>query len=931
MKRIIPILFFILFSFSNLLYAQVEEIHNLFLKFPELFNSGDFIKAEESMLSVLETKDTLPDIYIPAACNNLGIIKNRLGRYKEALEYFNVAETFISNTEQDSILLATIYTNKSRIYTFQKSFDIALEYLEKGIKIYLNTRNPDKSVFQSISAAYLNSGIIHYKTRDYNTALDFFNKSSELKSDKDLSDKALPYLNMAKVYQEMNLPDKAEEFYHKCIISFRDEFGEGYHRMAEVYFDYGLFLSSVSRNKESLDALNTALSICHGDYNEKHTLVSLSYKLIGDHYYNQTNCDSALFYYQKSLIAVVDDFNNNDIFSNPSIDSVIFDIRLLDNLKSKARALELFAAQQDNFEMKLNAIQKSIETIDLAMQLTDRIRINYLSEESRIYLAENEKETYLFATQLTNHLYNLTGDHSATLLMYDIVKKAKAAILRNEITENELVYTVGIPDSLRIKQDQLSGYISGYKHLILEEMRKIEPDYQKISLWKDELFKINRKNERAKEYMNSEYPQYPDLLHNTEPVPLAEIQKHLGNDETVVDYLLSNQYTGGKRKMYIFIITKNRLEFKERDIDSLFMKNVDIIRKSFFMDQSSTESEPSLIEQTDALFFMYENLVRPVEDLFAGDRIIIIPDEEIGWLPFDAFLRSRPSQDHADYEGLQYLIHDYAFSYGYSSSLIFGKDPESGKREKVLAFSPDYETGSPGGGRQISLQGAEDEIAAIFKLFRGKKFTGNMATESNFRREIQNPAILHLAMHSMTDSSNSMYSYLMFDRGADSLNDGRLFNYEISISRIKSPMVVLSTCNSGTGTLYRGEGLMSLARGFILAGASSVIKTAWEVNDETSAAIIEQFYYHLSKGKPKDEALRLAKLEYMKTNPPVYNNPYYWAAYEILGDNSKVTGNNSTLALIIIFLILAITAGSLQYYLRRRRIFFDGSPKKAED
>ncbi len=76
----------------------------------------------------------------------------------------------------------------------------------------------------------------------------------------------------------------------------------------------------------------------------------------------------------------------------------------------------------------------------------------------------------------------------------------------------------------------------------------------------------------------------------------------------------------------------------------------------------------------------------------------------------------------------------------------------------------------------------------------------------------------------------------------DTVDDGKLYNYEISLSRLRSPMVVLSACNSGTGTLYHGEGLMSLARGFILAGASSVIRTAWEVNDEVSADIISRFY-----------------------------------------------------------------------------------------
>ena len=76
--------------------------------------------------------------------------------------------------------------------------------------------------------------------------------------------------------------------------------------------------------------------------------------------------------------------------------------------------------------------------------------------------------------------------------MYGIAKKAKAAILRNEITGNELLWSAGIPDSLRKKQNSLAGNIAAYNNLILDEMRKTNPDSNKISLWKDALFEMNR-------------------------------------------------------------------------------------------------------------------------------------------------------------------------------------------------------------------------------------------------------------------------------------------------------------------------------------------------------------------------------------------------------------------------------------------------------
>lgn len=137
-------------------------------------------------------------------------------------------------------------------------------------------------------------------------------------------------------------------------------------------------------------------------------------------------------------------------------------------------------------------------------------------------------------------------------------------------------------------------------------------------------------------------------------------------------------------------------------------------------------------------------------------------------------------------------------------------------------------------------------------------------------------------------------------------------------------MVVLSACNSGTGTLYYGEGLMSLARSFTLAGASSVIKTAWEINDEASVSIMTQFYYHLYKGKKKNEAMRLAKLEYLSLASPSYEDPYFWAAYEVVGDNAPVADNSA--GYYVIFCSLGfLVAAILLLYFKRRRIFSDRS------
>ena len=908
------------------LYPDSPTVDNkiLFERFVELYSSGDLIKAEKALIQFLESKDPLTNEQLAAGYNNLGAVNLTLGNYAKALEYNLKAESFISTKDRTSILLADIYNNRGRIFNIKKSFDVSLEYLEKSIRIYTNLVVPNKNVLNNLSSAYINISIALVETKKYYSALNFLKQNVKLNSENKLSGLALTYLNIAKTYIRMGDTVNAEEFYLKSISSFINEYDGSYYRLVDVYFDYSMFLMSAGKTAKAVELNKKALAISLKNYGEKHTIVSLAYKHLGDNFLNERVYDSALYYYQKSLIAIDRKFNNPDIFTNPSIDSSLFDIRLLDNLKSKAQAFELLAGEQKDEETKLKMTDKGLETIDLALELIDRIRNNYISEESRIYLAENEKETYLFATHLAYSSYLLTHSATTAYKMFDVAQKAKAAILRNEITGNELLYSSGIPDSLREKQNILAGNISAYNNLILEESRRSNPDITKISFWKDALFDMTRDKEKVTGEIENVYPQFHDLIRKTEPSSLKLIQKQMKNDETIIDYLLSNQYSDGKRKLYIFIISRNSLNFSERSLDSIFAKNASIIRNTTGTSTITGSNSVSFSDYTGALNYMYNNLIYPVRNMIKGKKLIIIPDEEIGWLSFDAFLKNKPVAGQTDYEGLSYLINDFTFSYSYSSSLIFAKKVWNIRGTRVFAFSPDYRNMGIEANTFSSLQGAGAEIGSVYKWFKGTEFSGGNATKNNFIKAMNHPAIFHLAMHSMSDSINSRYSYLMFDTHNKLTEEGKLYNYEISLSRIKSPMVVLSACNSGSGTLYSGEGLMSLARGFILAGASSVIKTEWDINDETSTAIITRFYYYLSKGKEKNEAMRFAKLEYLKNSAPVFKNPYYWAAYEVLGDTSPVSKNFAEYVFIISIMVI-FAAGLVLIYFKRRKIFSERS------
>ncbi|HEX2645355.1 MAG TPA: CHAT domain-containing protein, partial [Thermoanaerobaculia bacterium] len=113
--------------------------------------------------------------------------------------------------------------------------------------------------------------------------------------------------------------------------------------------------------------------------------------------------------------------------------------------------------------------------------------------------------------------------------------------------------------------------------------------------------------------------------------------------------------------------------------------------------------------------------------------------------------------------------------------------------------------------------------------------------------------------------------------------------------RLDADLVVLSACETDSGEIRGGEGIIGLTRAFQYAGARSVLASLWRVEDEATAELMQRFYRHLKAGKPKDEALRAAQIELIRSPIHIPNGrggqtertvaaPYFWAALQLVGD-----------------------------------------------
>ena len=112
--------------------------------------------------------------------------------------------------------------------------------------------------------------------------------------------------------------------------------------------------------------------------------------------------------------------------------------------------------------------------------------------------------------------------------------------------------------------------------------------------------------------------------------------------------------------------------------------------------------------------------------------------------------------------------------------------------------------------------------------------------------------------------------------GADAGADGLYHLSEIASQPRDQELVVLSGCETQTGELYAGEGLMGLTRAFLVSGARAVVATQWPVGAAT-AFLMEEFYVRLAAGDDPSTSLRAAQLE-LRTDPET-THPFYWAGF----------------------------------------------------
>ncbi|MGH7753126.1 MAG: CHAT domain-containing protein, partial [Gemmatimonadales bacterium] len=354
---------------------------------------------------------------------------------------------------------------------------------------------------------------------------------------------------------------------------------------------------------------------------------------------------------------------------------------------------------------------------------------------------------------------------------------------------------------------------------------------------------------------------------------LGQLQAHLRDSEVLLDYIVIDTTVAAlvvTRSTAELVRLPTRTEVIRQLVQELrrplvtkYAGRVDLARAPFHLRLAWT---------------LYEALVAPVEPLLVGiERLVIVPDGPLHYVPFDALavrpppaLRLASAGRENPYMQAEYVIDRFEITYLPSTQFLSRADSDlNGAR--LLAVTRQ----APGGSREVAT------LAAGWPRDRVRVLAEAAATETAARAATEGASVLHFAVHAQADDQDPQASHLRL--GADDNNDGYFHLAEIAGARRPARLVVLSACETQSGRLFNGEGLMGLARAFLASGVGSVVATQWPVGP-SAADLMGEFYRRLAMGTPPATALQAAKRT-LRLNPATAH-PFYWAGFVLVAGGS---------------------------------------------
>jgi CHAT domain-containing protein/Tfp pilus assembly protein PilF len=877
-------------------YDLGRAYNNLGTVYNDLF--ADYKKAQASYLKALNIKSRFgtDSLSLAITQSNLGNFYKMKGNFLKSLDHYQKSVALSNeNKPRDAEQFPTFVNNYASILIELGQFENAAAYYTKSINYIINREGPSSP---KLIDAYLNLGgcYLHEKNIEglEHLLLQTLNVLTENFTPNDIHYATYYRLN-GNLRAGQNKYDEAFELFTKAHSIFSEN-------LSENSIDAILTLQNISdieikRNnyRQAINSLRKSAQILIQQFGIDNPLVLSAFNSIGFCHLSLLEIDSSITYFHRSI-------NSNIVKANltPVLKSAD---RIIDKTAMVESYYYLSKCYQKKFRMSghVDDLLVAAKFVDLGNDLIESTRRGFESATDQI--AFNEKVGIFFeqAVEVYFQLYQKSPDKKFLNAAFMNFELAKAQSLEQSLKKLKLSTFAGVSLSLIEKETALTDRIRQLNNQLVQQLSHGDNSNQDLLNEYNTDYQEARENyTRLTDSIKENLPNYYQFKYEKNLVSVDDIQKEIirGNkDIALIEFLY------GDSSMYCQVVMPGKSELLKFGNPESIRNHIVALRNQVKYKMES--------EMYSNAFELYRELFYPVDSLFRAEHLnithlIIVPDNILNYLPFE-ILVTNPVKPK---EKPHFLLSDYGISYAYSSTLLWQKSTDVSLAAKpnhsFVGFAPLFLTAQSNGNTDKTevtrdensdayfqsfqpLKRNVEEVSQISRSFKKQKdknlvLEGNDASASYlFKQNMAEFSYIHFATHGFVDMDKPQNSGIAFTRNSGSRNpaDGILFTSDVYKLRLKAELVCISSCESGLGKFYKGEGIVGLSRAFLYAGARNLTVSLWKVDDLATSQLMIQYYKEIEKGNALSQALTQAKRKMLASSQ--FHHPYYWASFILIG------------------------------------------------
>ena len=778
-------------------------------------------------------------------CTGVANAYSRLGQHQRSREYYTIA-AHVFEEIGDRAALAKVYLDLG--YALYR-----LDRYEQSDAMYEQAEQVSREIQLDAleEQAKYNRAYLHYLRGLYSQALQGFSRIRQQLTGSSRHI-ALCDLDEAEIYLQLNLSKDAATLANRAIEQF-NQIGMRYEEAKARTF-YGVALMQMRRFGEALDIFRTAQKGFEDEGNEYWVaLLEL----------HAADVHLALERYREAQSLAVNAQQRFETLGIPSrrMLSLVLLVRIAIALGEVTTAEEYLAQISSIIDhtgvpllffpyhmlcgqfAEIKKMWKQAErAYCLAAEDLEQHQTRLQHDDLKVTFLQGRNQVYEALVRL-----NLETEDASISTAFSWCERAKSRGLVELLAHHLPSVQARTEDSLHRRIDRLR------EELNVQYMRsRPETRSRQAVLNFEAIVTKEREIARALREVAIKDSEYVSLQQVT-VAGLEEVQQFIPDRTTLIEYFFTQQ------ELIAFVISRRNTKAVRRLAPAEYVRALHT-KLSFQLDNFllgrefiRAHSEQILEVTRHYLQALHKALVEPLLAEISTPHIIIVPHGTLHHLPF-----------HALYDGSCYLSDRFEITYAPSASVL-----------RYCMEKPDVADVQPliVGVADTHAPMVDSEVSALRNIFpEATVLAGERANREGFSRAAQYASFIHVATHATYRQDNPMFSSFK-------LADGYVTALDLFSMNCQANLVALSGCQSGLGQIAESDDLLGLTRGFLYAGARSLLMSLWTVSDQSTVTLMKEFYKEWRAGATRARALQKA----MQTVRLTYPNPFYWAPFVLVG------------------------------------------------